>query len=160
MNIYDILKVGKSFNCYDDAKVRPSRHSVVTITDIIPKKKWTDDQKQFVIEACEDYNFPIEEQNNLIIGTNREGKSCTFLIDTCGLPFSVEYWGPGLLDIFGKCTGNLIEYLHQGEFDYSDDEREYIIKCLSATEEINWDNTSTGNSTKVIKDILSSICEH
>jgi hypothetical protein len=34
------LKIGNEYNYYDDGKIKPSRHSVVIIKDIIPFDKW------------------------------------------------------------------------------------------------------------------------
>lgn len=37
-----IPEVGKEYHIFDDGKIKPSRHSIVTITDVVPFNEFRD----------------------------------------------------------------------------------------------------------------------
>lgn len=145
------MQIGDKFNCYDDGKVRPSRHSVITIVDIIPRKKWTTEQKNLVCKTIiENEDLFSSKQTELIVGKYYNDK-IYFLKTTYDEYFSTG-WSGGLLDVDGTLTKNLIESLENNDFDYSDIEIQYIIKCLNNKETIELDNP-----TQNILDILKNV---
>lgn len=156
MNEYENIKVGDRYNCYDDGKVRVSRQNVVTITNIIPKSNWTPELREEIARAEEDYDWLFDKVNHQIclMGITDEGEHCMFLKTQNGNWFSVGVWGPGLLDVTGNLTKNLINSLINRDFTYSKEQVDYFIKKLDNREicEDMRENTQCNhmNSTKLI----------
>lgn len=149
------IKIGDKFNCYDDGKATPSRHSVVTIIDIIPAKKWTDRHKELVYITLDEDGGDLFslDQPYLIIGENESNDKIAFLKTTYDGYFSTGWIG-GSLDVTGEITENLIHYLNEGVFDYTSDEIDYIIECLTEKKPITL-NSETKNLLNYMKNIMS-----
>ena len=132
---YEGIKLGDRFNCYDDGKVRVSRQNIITIKEIIPKEEWSADQWYEINEWTQDTDWMSKVDHEVcIIGVNSEGEEYIFLKNQDDYWFSVDNWGPGLLDVTGNLTENLINSLIKGDFDYGKEQVEYFIKQLTNRE--------------------------
>ena len=157
---YEGIKVGDRFNCYDDGKVRVSRQNVVTITNILPKASWFPKLKWEVFNAMKDCDWLFNKVNHLVCltGITDDEEHCKFLKTQDGYWFSIDEWGPGLLDVTGNLTKNLINSLINGDYDYSKDEVKYFIEKLE-NREICEDMNETKLIIKTLKGCIKTINE-
>lgn len=151
MNNNNLPEIGKKYNCYDDGKIRPSRHCVAEIKEIISiddfKKRFIDkgdtEGLQRVlddIERCDWLYKPLEEQDVVVIA-EMSGECCNddepidYFFRTvdgrCKGWFSAnpDGWWSAELDTDGSLTESLKNDLEK-YFDYTEEEREKIFKIF------------------------------
>lgn len=148
---YDhLLEIGKKYNCYDDGKIRPSRHCIAEIKEIISfdefkerfiKEGKTEELNKVLedIERCDWLYKPLDQQDKVIIAEmsggccNDEDPTDYFFrtVDgRCKGWFSAnpDGWWSAELDTDGSLTESLIKDLDE-YFDYPQEEK---IKILNA----------------------------
>lgn len=133
---YEGIRVGDRFNCYDDGKVRVSRQNVVTITNILPRSQWFPTLRKAVAQTKEDCDWLFDKVNHqvCITGITDDGEHCKFLKTQGNYWFTMDEWGPGLLDVTGNLTKNLINSLINGDYDYDKEQVDYFIRQLTKRE--------------------------
>jgi hypothetical protein len=97
-----VPEVGKEYHTFDDGKVRPSRHSIVTISEVIPFSKCTDED---LLESWRDevktcYWLFATETDYFVKAEYDDETSC-FVRTTDGGWFSLGFFG-SRLDIDGS----------------------------------------------------------
>lgn len=128
-------EVGKVYNFYDDGKVRPSRHELVTITDIKKfddvdsdiKKIIEDEQKErfWLYKPQTDYvifgetNMDMPDPNYMFIRTKDDGW------------FGVgKSWADGRLDVDRKLTEQLIKDLENNRFFSKESLEDFLTEIV------------------------------
>jgi hypothetical protein len=103
-----VPEVGKEYHIFDDGKIRPSRHELVVVDDIIAFKDCCDKKlirawKQEVEECCWLY---AKETDYIIKASTGENKLPRYFVRTVdGGWFSINYpriWGATRLDLDGS----------------------------------------------------------
>lgn len=123
------MELPATFNCYDDGKITPSRHCIVTITQELHWDSLSDDKRKELTEIIDEYDYK-QKQDVILIGYNENNDLCTFLKTKYDTYFSIEFFCGGLLDISDEFTDKLINELNNGIFDYNQTQIESIIHCL------------------------------
>lgn len=149
MNNNNLPEIGKKYNCYDDGKIRPSRHCIAEIKEIISlddfKKRFIDkgdtEGLQRVlddIERCDWLYKPLKEQDVVVIaemsgGCCNDNEPIDYFFRTvdgrCKGWFSSnpDGWWSAELDTDGSLTESLKNDLEK-YFDYNEEERKKILE--------------------------------
>ena len=111
----DIPIVGKEYNCYDDGKIRPSRHYRIKVEEVIPfddVDKNSDLFKLWEYEVEQCYWLFKEETDYFIKSSIEDEDECEYFVRTiCNGWFSLAHFlGGGLLDYDNSRTESLKEY--------------------------------------------------
>ena len=109
--IMNLPEIGKTYNCFDDGKIRESRMYQVTITEIIPFK----DADENLINIWEEEGVPcdwlFDKTDYFIKFKSTESKdepNGVFARTKNGWWFGLgNYWNSGRLDIDGTLTDSL-----------------------------------------------------
>lgn len=137
MNSRPIPEVGKKYNCYDDGKIKPSRHCVAEILEIIPMNEiWEKLDPEKIIEiteAPERYDWLFEPKTDFVVKAKMSGTCYNsddpiyYFIPSKGGWFSTDdYWG-ARLDMDNSLTNDLIDYMKE---DYSEKDYKETIKIF------------------------------
>lgn len=90
-----VPEVGKEYHIFNDGKISPSRHSVITIAEAVPFKDCTDEKLldcwRGEVKNC--YWLYATETDYLVRGTFEDGEDadCWFVRTTDGGWFSLDY---------------------------------------------------------------------
>jgi len=107
----DVPGVGKTYNCFDDGKISPSRLYTVDVVSVIPFKhidKETLIRWEEIINDC-DYLF-AKETDFFVKTANGEDGDAVFVRTLDGGWFSIgDFMNSGRLDIDGSLTSILEE---------------------------------------------------
>ena len=112
-----VPEVGKEYHIFDDGKVKPSRHYVATITELIPFSQCTDQElldtwKDEVENCC----WLYAKQTDYFV---KAKATCSedplyFVRTTDGGWFSLGWWG-ARLDIDGSLYQDMYERLQEAK---------------------------------------------
>ena len=105
-----VPEVGKEYHTFDDGKIKPSRHSIVKITEVIP---YTEFRNSTILSAwghevqsC--YWLYAEETDYFVVG-EYDDEVGYFVRTTDGGWFSIGFFG-SRLDIDGSLYQKMIEW--------------------------------------------------
>lgn len=106
-----VPEVGKEYHVFDDGKIKPSRHSIVTITSIIPFTECKDDALMSIWadEVTDCYWLYANETDYFVEGKYDDEDEPSYFVRTKdGGWFSLGFFG-SRLDIDGSLYSNMIE---------------------------------------------------
>lgn len=135
----NIPVVGKQYNHYDDGKIRPSRHSVVKVTHVIPYNEVDDKLKMFISSEQEECDWLYAPKTDFVVFAetiNQDNPLTKEQIyirtkDNGWFSISIEtYLDGGRLDIDHTLTDSVIRLLHEGAYDYTAEEIKQILTEL------------------------------
>ena len=127
-----VPEVGKKYHCFDDGKIRFSRHYIVEISEILGyyafRKKYPELFRQYVSQAKSCYWLYSKTTDFFVVCEHGEdNKTEVFVRTKNGGWFSIGgFMNSGELDVTGKLWKNLVE--HIDDFDYTSEEKKRIIK--------------------------------
>lgn len=106
-----VPEVGKKYHIFDDGKIRPSRHSIITIAEVIPFAEFKDEEilEAWHIEVEECYWLFATETNYFIRGTFEDDDDMWFVRTVDGGWFSLGWFG-SRLDIDSSLYNKMIEW--------------------------------------------------
>lgn len=124
MELKPIPEIGKKYNCYDDGKIRLSRHCIAEITKVVPFKQFAGmvDKKTYdeLIGDQQHCDWLYAPTTDFVViatmsGTcyNEDNPTAYFFRTKNGGWFSIDNWWAGRLDIDGTLTEGLIEELKE-----------------------------------------------
>ena len=97
-----VPEVGKKYHIFDDGKIRPSRHSITTIAEVIPFADFKDEEilEAWHEEVEDNYWLFAQETDYFIRGTFEKDDDQYFVRTVDGGWFSLGWFG-SRLDIDG-----------------------------------------------------------
>ena len=104
--------VGKEYHIFDDGKIRPNRHYVIKILEVIPFSEFTDsDMLEVWREEIKECYWLYAQETDYFVKTDYDGDGMVayFVRTTDGGWFSLGWFG-ARLDIDGSLYEKLIEY--------------------------------------------------
>ena len=106
INMKEIPKVNKTYNCFDDGKITNSRLYTVDVKEVIPFNKIDDDtHKNWLEEVNSCYWLYAKETDYFIKTDNGEDGEAVFVRTKGGGWFSIGgFMNSGRLDVDGKLT--------------------------------------------------------
>lgn len=135
----NIPVVGKQYNHYDDGKIRPSRHSVVKVTKVIPYNEVNDKLKILISSEQEECDWLYAPKTDFVVFADTINQNDPLTKEQIYIRtknngwFSINhetYFDCGRLDIDHTLTNSVIELLHEGVYDYTAEEIEQILTEL------------------------------
>lgn len=110
-----VPEVDKEYHTFDDGKIKPSRHSIVTITEVIPFKECKDNalMSDWAEEVTECYWLYADETDYFVKGEYDDEVSY-FVRTKDGGWFSLGFFG-SRLDIDGSLYAKMIEWFGEVE---------------------------------------------
>ena len=101
-----VPEVGKTYNCFDDGKIRESRLYTVNVISVIPFIDIDDDTKQSWQQEVKDCYWLYSNKTDFFIRTlSADGDGELFVRTIDGTWFSVGgFLSGGLLDVDGRFT--------------------------------------------------------
>ncbi len=109
--VFDLPEIGKTYNCFDDGKIRESRMYQVTINEIVPFEKADNELLELWEEEGLLVYWLFEKTDYFIKFTSNEFKDepkGVFARTKDGGWFGLcNYWNSGRLDIDGSLTESL-----------------------------------------------------
>jgi hypothetical protein len=104
-----VPEVGKEYHTFDDGKIKPSRHSITTITKVIPFNKCNDNElmSDWADEVTECYWLYANETDYFVEG-RYDDETNYFVRTKDGGWFSLGFFG-ARLDIDGSLYNSMIE---------------------------------------------------
>lgn len=135
----DVPIVGKQYNHYDDGKIRPSRHSVVKVTKVIPYNEVNDKLKTLISSEQEQCNWLYAPKTDFVVFADTINEEVPLTKEQIYIRTKDNGWfsidnetcfDSGRLDIDHTLTDSVIELLHEGGYDYTTEEIEQILTEL------------------------------
>lgn len=108
-----VPEVGKEYHTFDDGKIKPSRHNVVTVTEVIPFKKCPDNELmlEWVQEVTDCYWLYATETDYFIKAEYDDEEEPSYFVRTKdGGWFSLGFFG-ARLDIDGSLYSKMLEWI-------------------------------------------------
>lgn len=127
-----IPEVGKKYHCFDDGKVRFSRHYIIEVSEVLGymqfKKKYPELFKTYCEVSKGHYWLYSRSTDKFIVAEKGENDELGVFVRTKqGDWFGIgNLNNAGTLDVTGKCWDYLID--NKGLFDYSEEELERLIR--------------------------------
>ena len=127
-----VPEVGKKYHCFDDGKIRFSRHYIVEISEILGycafRKKYPELFKNYtsLVKRC--YWLYAKSTDFFVVCEHGEDNGLEVFVRTKdGGWFSIGgFMNSGELDVTGNLWKDLAE--HIDDFDYTPEEKKRIIK--------------------------------
>ena len=127
-----VPEVGKKYHCFDDGKIRFSRHYIVEISEILGycafRKKYPELFKNYTSLAKRCYWLYAKSTDFFVVCEHGEDNGMEVFVRTKdGGWFSIGgFMNSGELDVTGNLWKDLAE--HIDDFDYTPEEKKRIIK--------------------------------
>lgn len=127
-----IPEVGKKYHCFDDGKIRPSRHYIIQVDEVLGymqfKKKYPEKFQLYIKQAKDHYWLYSRHSDKFIITYKGEnGEIGIYTRTKQGGWFGIgDLFDCGYLDVTGKLWNNLVQNMIN--FNYSKEEKEKFIK--------------------------------
>lgn len=104
-----VPEVGKEYHAFDDGKIKPSRHSIVKITEVVPfaavnHKAFLEEWQQQV----EDCYWLYAKETDCFVKAEWDDETSYFVRTLDGGWFSLGFWG-SRLDVDGSLYEKMIE---------------------------------------------------
>lgn len=131
-HIEPVPKAGKKYHCFDDGKIRFSRHFIIQVDEVLGfiqfRKKYPELFEQYT-EAVKQYYWLYSTHSDKFVITKKgENDELGVYVRTKqGGWFGIgSYWNSAELDVSGKLWDELVA--HIDDFNYTYEEKEQIIK--------------------------------
>lgn len=127
-----VPEVGKKYHCFDDGKIRFSRHFIIQVDEVLGyiqfKKKYPKEFERYVEEVKRCYWLYSTHSDKFIITHKGENDELGVYVRTKqgGWFGAGTWWNSAVLDATGELWDNLIADID--DYDYTDEEKEQIIK--------------------------------
>ena len=127
-----VPEVGKKYHCFDDGKIRFSRHFIIQVDEVLGyiqfKKKYPKEFERYVEEAKQCYWLYSTHSDKFVITHKGENDELGVYVRTKqgGWFGAGTWWNSAELDVSGELWDNLIADIDN--YDYTDEEKEQIIK--------------------------------
>jgi hypothetical protein len=105
--VLGLPEIGKTYNCFDDGKIRESRRYEVTVKEIIPFKEIDKDILEQWCEEVKRYYWLYADKTDYFIKTWNGDDVETFIRTKNNEWFSMGFMCSGILDIDGSLTESL-----------------------------------------------------
>lgn len=131
-NMEPIPEVGKKYHCFDDGKIRFSRHFIVEVTEVLNhmafRRKYPEQFKNYLRETKECYWLFSTHTDKFVVCENGEGGRLGVYTRTKqGGWFGIGGWfNSGRLDVTGKMWQWLVDNID--DFDYTEEEKKRLIE--------------------------------
>ena len=109
-----VPEVGKEYHTFDDGKIKPSRHSIATITEIIPFAKADAEMLDFWKQEAEDCYWLLANETDYFVKAEYADETSYFVRTADGGWFSLGWFG-ARLDIDGSLYGKMKEWYNVEE---------------------------------------------
>jgi hypothetical protein len=96
-----VPEVGKEYHTFDDGKINPSRHSIATITEIIPFAEADTEMLDFWKQEVEDCYWLFAKETDYFVKAEYADETSYFVRTKDGGWFSLGWFG-ARLDIDGS----------------------------------------------------------
>ena len=127
-----IPEVGKRYHCFDDGKIRFSRHFIIKVDEVLGfmefRRKYPEQFETYVTESKLHYWLYSRSSDKFIITHKGENNELgVYLRTKQGGWFGMgPYWDSATLDVTGELWDNLVKDIDS--YDYSDEEKKQIIE--------------------------------
>ena len=127
-----VPEVGKRYHCFDDGKIRFSRHFIIQVDEVLGhiafKKKYPEYFEQYVRCVKEFYwLYSTHSDKFIITHFGENNKPGVYVRTKQGGWFGIgHYWNSATLDVTGKLWENLVANID--DFDYTDEEKKRLIE--------------------------------
>ena len=127
-----VPEVGKKYHCFDDGKIRFSRHFIIQADEVLGyqtfKKKYPKEFERYVEGVKQCYWLYSTHSDKFVITHKGENDELGVYVRTKqGGWFGIgPYWDSAVLDSTGELWDNLIADID--DYDYTDEEKQKIIK--------------------------------
>ena len=127
-----VPEVGKKYHCFDDGKIRFSRHFIIQVDEVLGyiqfKKKYPKEFERYVEEVKRCYWLYSTHSDKFVITHKGENDELGVYVRTKqGGWFGIGSWfNSAELDSTGELWDYLVE--HIDDFSYTDKEKKQIIK--------------------------------
>lgn len=127
-----VPEVGKKYHCFDDGKIRFSRHFIIQVDEVLGciqfKKKYPKEFEAYREEAKRCYWLYSTHSDKFIITHSGENNELGVYVRTKrGGWFGIgAWWNSAELDATGELWDWLVKNID--DFNYTDEEKEQIIK--------------------------------
>lgn len=131
-HIKPIPEVGKKYHCFDDGKIRFSRHFIIQVDEVLGhqqfKKKYPELFNQYRESVKRRYWLYSTHSDKFIITYKGENNELGVYVRTKqGGWFGAGNWfDSATLDVTGELWNDLIKNID--DYDYSEEEKKQIIK--------------------------------
>jgi hypothetical protein len=114
-----VPEVGKEYHTFDDGKIKPSRHSIARVTEVIPfaevnHKALLEEWRQEVMDCY--WLYATETDYFIKVEYEDEDEPAYFVRTKDGGWFSLGFFGSSL-DIDGSLYSKMIEWFGEGCLD-------------------------------------------
>lgn len=105
-----VPEVNKEYHAFDDGKIKPSRHSIVRITEVIPFKECQDNEliSNWTVEVTDCY-WLYAQDTDYFVKAEWDDETSYFVRTTDGGWFSLGWFG-ARLDVDGKLYESMIKH--------------------------------------------------
>ena len=127
-----VPEVGKKYHCFDDGKVRFSRHFIVQVDEVLGyiqfRKKYPELFEQYTKEVKRCYWLYSTHSDKFIITHEGENDELGVYVRTKqgGWFGAGDWWNSAILDATGMLWDNLVKDID--EYDYTEEEKKQIIE--------------------------------
>lgn len=127
-----VPEVGKKYHCFDDGKIRFSRHFIIQVDEVLGfiqfRKKYPELFEQYVERVKESYWLFSTHSDKFIITHNVEnGMPGAYVRTKQGGWFGTgHWWNSATLDVTEKLWENLVANID--DFDYTEQEKKKLIE--------------------------------
>ena len=104
-----VPEVGKEYHIFDDGKVKPCRHYIAKILEVIPFNEFKDEEVlEMWREEVEECYWLFAENTDYFVKADTENGIAYFVRTTYGAWFSLGFWA-ARLDIDGSLYKIMVE---------------------------------------------------
>ena len=127
-----IPEVGKKYHCFDDGKIRFSRHFIIQVDEVLNfmefKRKYRDLFDIYTNEVRYHYWLYSTHSDKFIITHKGENNELGLYVRTKqGGWFGIgPFWDSAILDVTGKLWENLVANID--DYDYTEEEKKQLIE--------------------------------
>lgn len=127
-----VPEVGKKYHCFDDGKIRFSRHFIIQVDEVLGfmafKKKYPKLFEQYVESVRQSYWLYSTHSDKFVITHKGENNELGVYVRTKqgGWFGAGAWWNSATLDSTGELWDNLIADIDN--YDYTDEEKKRLIE--------------------------------
>lgn len=127
-----VPEVGKMYHCFDDGKIRFSRHFIIQVDEVLGfiqfRKKYPELFERYIEAVKQCYWLYSTHSDKFVITYKGENEGLGVFVRTKqGGWFGAGYWwNSATLDVTGKLWENLVANID--DFDYTEEEKKKLIE--------------------------------
>ena len=127
-----VPEVGKRYHCFDDGKIRFSRHFIIQVDEVLGfiqfRKKYPKLFEQYTEAVKQSYWLYSTHSDKFVITHKGENDELGVYVRTKqgGWFGAGNWWNSATLDVTGELWDNLIADIDN--YDYTDEEKKKLIK--------------------------------